>query len=118
MPQVYLDRVYDLLAPGAAASGERRTVEVRAGAKGGCAMPDLQEVRVNSAQQAWDLLRGGLAARASAETDANAQSSRSHCMLCVRVAGTSRLTGAGHLNWGSCGMVHFDAFVLSMATSC
>ena len=50
-------------------------------------------VQVVSVGEAWQLLQSGSAARHSAETAMNDRSSRSHCVLCVRVRGQSRLTG-------------------------
>ena len=50
-------------------------------------------MQVASVEEAWGLLCKGAQNRQSAETKMNDRSSRSHCMLCVRVRGQSRLTG-------------------------
>ena len=64
---------------------------------------DCSVVQVASVGEAWQLLQSGSAARRSAETAMNDRSSRSHCVLCVRVRGQSRLTGrAGPCNGSSC----------------
>ena len=67
--------------------------------------------------EAWQLLQSGSAARHSAETAMNDRSSRSHCVLCVRVRGQSRLTGeAGPCNASSC-QWHFQPAV-SLSDDC
>jgi hypothetical protein len=56
------------------------------------ALPMPGVVQVTTAEQAWGLLQTASAARHAAETLMNAASSRSHCLLCLRVDGKSRLT--------------------------
>lgn len=51
-------------------------------------------IQVQTASEAQHWLCTGLANRASGETAMNQQSSRSHCLLCVRITGRSKLTGA------------------------
>lgn len=44
-------------------------------------------------EEAWAVLELGAQSRHSAQTKMNERSSRSHCMLCVKVRGHSKLTG-------------------------
>lgn len=44
-------------------------------------------------EEAWQVLQVGTQSRHSAQTKMNERSSRSHCMLCVKVRGQSKLTG-------------------------
>ena len=53
----------------------------------------LSLFQVSSVEEAWQTLEGGSKRRQSAETKMNDRSSRSHCMLCVKVRGQSKLTG-------------------------
>lgn len=50
-------------------------------------------MQVSSVEEAWHMLEVGAQSRHSAETKMNDRSSRSHCMLCVKVRGQSKLTG-------------------------
>ncbi len=50
-------------------------------------------IQVSSVEEAWQSLEVGSQTRHSAETKMNERSSRSHCMLCVKVRGQSKLTG-------------------------
>ena len=50
-------------------------------------------MQVESVEEAWQTLQKGAEARHSAETKMNDRSSRSHCMLCVKVRGQSKITG-------------------------
>ncbi|KAK9820101.1 hypothetical protein WJX72_006155 [[Myrmecia] bisecta] len=88
--EVYMDTICDLLVVDE--SAPRPKLEVKNGAYGSY-MPGLTEAKVESAAAAWALLRSGTEARHSAQTKMNEHSSRSHCMLCVRVRGQSKLTG-------------------------
>lgn len=53
-------------------------------------------MQVESVEEAWQTLQKGAEARHSAETKMNDRSSRSHCMLCVKVRGQSKITGLTH----------------------
>ncbi|KAK9846394.1 hypothetical protein WJX81_002948 [Elliptochloris bilobata] len=88
---VYNEHLYDLLGE-PCADGGRPRLEVHLG-PGGAAVPGLTEAPAGSAEEAWALLCRGAAARACAETKANARSSRSHCLLRVAVSSRSRITG-------------------------
>ncbi len=54
---------------------------------------DCSNMQVSSVEEAWQTLAVGAQSRHSAETKMNERSSRSHCMLCVKVRGQSKLTG-------------------------
>ena len=53
----------------------------------------IQVVQVSSVEEAWQVLELGAQSRHSAQTKMNERSSRSHCLLCVKVRGHSKLTG-------------------------
>jgi kinesin family member C2/C3 len=88
--QVYMENIRDLLS--SAAEDESIKLEVRHGAQGSY-IPGLTEVVVHSTDEAYSILQRGSEARRCATTSMNERSSRSHCMLCVRVRGRSKLTG-------------------------
>lgn len=48
---------------------------------------------MKSVDEAWQVVEVGSQSRHSAQTKMNERSSRSHCMLCVKVRGQSKLTG-------------------------
>lgn len=50
-------------------------------------------IQIGSVEEAWQTLQKGAEARHSAETSMNERSSRSHCMLCIKVRGQSKITG-------------------------
>ncbi|KAK9801416.1 hypothetical protein WJX73_009180 [Symbiochloris irregularis] len=87
LTEVYLEKIRDLLN-----SSSAPNLEVKHNAFGSY-LPGLVEKKVTSASEAQHWLSVGLAARASAETAMNTRSSRSHCLLCIRTTGRSRLTG-------------------------
>ena len=53
-------------------------------------------MQIESVEEAWQTLQKGAEKRHSAETKMNDRSSRSHCMLCVKVRGQSKITGLMH----------------------
>lgn len=85
-----MESIRDLLST---ASDESTKLEVRQGPQGSH-IPGLTEVVVHSTEDAYTLLHRGAEARKCAVTSMNERSSRSHSMLCVRVRGRSKLTGA------------------------
>ena len=96
-----MEQIHDLLSDKQAAK-----LDVRQG-EGGSHLPGLTEVRVVGVEQAWTYLKRGQQHRAAAATSMNAESSRSHCLLCLRVHGRSKLSGAvlpppGASQLGSC----------------
>ncbi|KAL0024480.1 hypothetical protein WJX77_008530 [Trebouxia sp. C0004] len=90
--EVYMDSINDLLWEEQGSGVGRPKLEVRIGAFGSH-LPGLVEKQVNSVEEAWQSLEVGAQSRHSAETKMNERSSRSHCMLCVKVRGQSKLTG-------------------------
>lgn len=82
-----MEQIYDLLSE----QGGAR-LEVRQGAVGSH-MPGLTEMRVVGVEQAWTYLKRGQQNRAVKATSMNEASSRSHCLLCLRVHGRSKLNG-------------------------
>ncbi|DBA65600.1 TPA: hypothetical protein ACH3X2_002665 [Trebouxia sp. C0005] len=90
--EVYMDSINDLLWEEQGSGVARSKLEVRIGAFGSH-LPGLVEKQVSSVEEAWQSLEVGAGARHSAETKMNERSSRSHCMLCVKVRGQSKLTG-------------------------
>ncbi len=82
-----MEHVHDLLA-----DKEGARLEVRQGLHG-THMPGLTEARVVGVEQAWTYLKRGQKSRALAATSMNDSSSRSHCLLCLRVHGRSKLNG-------------------------
>ena len=56
-------------------------------------IPVAMHCQVDSVEEAWQILEVGTQSRHSAHTKMNERSSRSHCMLRVKVRGQSKLTG-------------------------
>lgn len=83
-----MEQIQDLLA-----EKEGARLDVRQGPNG-THMPGLTEVRVVGVEQAWTYLKRGQKSRALAATSMNDSSSRSHCLLCLRVHGRSKLNGS------------------------
>lgn len=102
MLEIYNDEIYDLLSPnfqGSAAekkrearmAGEKATLDIRRSPEGRIEVPGLTKEPVNSIQDVMDLLKKGNSNRATACTNLNEHSSRSHMVLLVDV--TSGLEG-------------------------
>jgi kinesin family protein C2/C3 len=97
MLEIYNDEVYDLLsasADGVSASakkrearqnGEKATLDIRRSEDGRIEVPGLRKEPVGSITDVMNLLRRGNANRATASTDLNEHSSRSHMVLAVDV---------------------------------
>eukprot|EP00884_Botryococcus_braunii_P023506 jgi/Botrbrau1/983/Bobra.114_1s0023.1 len=90
MIEVYMENIRDLLSSGPVEEAVK--LEVRQGTQGSY-LPGLTELKVRSTDEAYTILRRGAEARKCAVTSMNETSSRSHCMLCVRVRGRSKITG-------------------------
>lgn len=82
-----MEQIHDLLA-----EKETSRLEVKQGPEGSH-MPGLTEIRVVGVEQAWTYLKRGQQSRMLAATNMNDSSSRSHCLLCLRVHGRSKMTG-------------------------
>ena len=99
MLEIYNDEVYDLLSDLASSSstaderkrnarstGEKATLDIRRGPKGKIEIPNLSKEPVKTIQDVMALLKKGNANRATASTDMNEHSSRSHMVLAVDVS--------------------------------
>lgn len=95
MLEIYNDEVFDLLASTgssmaekkqeAARAGGKASLEIKRNADGRIEVPNLRKDRVESIQEVMALLKRGNANRATACTDMNEHSSRSHMVLVVDV---------------------------------
>eukprot|EP00559_Dactyliosolen_fragilissimus_P001821 CAMPEP_0184862676 /NCGR_PEP_ID=MMETSP0580-20130426/7092_1 /TAXON_ID=1118495 /ORGANISM="Dactyliosolen fragilissimus" /LENGTH=1285 /DNA_ID=CAMNT_0027360631 /DNA_START=179 /DNA_END=4036 /DNA_ORIENTATION=+ len=88
MLEIYNDEVYDLLAPVSKGIGPSKKVslDIRRGENGGIEVPGLIKEEVNSLDEVISLLNKGNLNRATASTNMNEHSSRSHMVLNVEVA--------------------------------
>ena len=84
MLEVYNDEIYDLLANECDLSS-KSTLDVRQSAAGHMEVPGLTKERVTCPQDVADLLNRGNAKRATASTNMNEHSSRSHMVLHIEV---------------------------------
>ena len=85
MLEIYNDEVYDLLAPPIAASERKTHLDVRRGKDGLIEVPGLVKVKVSCLDDVMAVLTRGNDNRATASTNMNEHSSRSHMILNVRV---------------------------------
>lgn len=98
MLEIYNDEIFDLLSPASQGSataadkkrearitGEKATLDVRRSADGHIEVPGLTKEPVNCIQDVMDLLKRGNSSRATASTNLNEHSSRSHMVLLVDV---------------------------------
>ena len=91
MLEIYNEDVFDLLTTTSSAerrksSGARKpSLDIRQGANNTVEVPGLTKEKINSIQDVMDLLKRGNANRATASTNLNEDSSRSHMILTVRV---------------------------------
>ena len=85
MLEIYNDQVYDLLAPSIAASERKTHLDVRRGKDGLIEVPGLVKVNVSCLDDVMAVLTRGNDNRATASTNMNEHSSRSHMILNVRV---------------------------------
>jgi hypothetical protein len=95
MLEIYNDEIYDLLnttgssvaekKEGAMKAGGKTSLEIRRNKEGRVEVPDLTKEKVDSIQAVMDLLKRGNSNRATATTDMNEHSSRSHMVLTVDV---------------------------------
>lgn len=103
MLEIYNDEIYDLLATagssmqekidGAKKAGGKASLEIRRDKDGRIDVPNLTKENVTSIQEVMDLLKRGNSNRATASTDLNEHSSRSHMVLSVDV-----VSGLGETN--------------------
>jgi kinesin family member C2/C3 len=95
MLEIYNDEVYDLLSSegssmaekkeGAMRAGGKASLEIRRSKEGRIEVPNLTKEKVESIQEVMQLLKRGNGNRATATTDMNEHSSRSHMVLIVDV---------------------------------
>eukprot|EP00562_Extubocellulus_spinifer_P020182 CAMPEP_0178588094 /NCGR_PEP_ID=MMETSP0697-20121206/26830_1 /TAXON_ID=265572 /ORGANISM="Extubocellulus spinifer, Strain CCMP396" /LENGTH=1481 /DNA_ID=CAMNT_0020224381 /DNA_START=164 /DNA_END=4609 /DNA_ORIENTATION=+ len=85
MLEIYNDEVYDLLAPPVAAGGKKTHLDVRRGKDGLVEVPGLVKEGVCCLEDVVAVLSRGNENRATATTNMNEHSSRSHMILNVRV---------------------------------
>ena len=103
MLEIYNDEIYDLLATtgatmeekkeGAMKAGGKASLDIRRSEDGRVEVPNLVKEGVTTIQEVMDLLKRGNSNRATAVTDLNAHSSRSHMVLSVDV-----VSGIGEAN--------------------
>jgi len=103
MLEIYNDEIYDLLGStgssmqekidGAKRAGGKASLEIRRDKDGRIEVPNLTKENVTSIQEVMDLLKRGNSNRATAATDLNEHSSRSHMVLSVDV-----VSGLGETN--------------------
>ncbi|KAJ7560229.1 hypothetical protein O6H91_04G119000 [Diphasiastrum complanatum] len=91
--EVYNEQIRDLLNTSAQSGAPLKKLEIKQVAEGGLHVPGLVEAEVHNINQVWDVLQSGSSSRAIGSTNANEHSSRSHCMLCVKVKGENIMTG-------------------------
>lgn len=95
MLEIYNDEIYDLLGTAGASMAEKKEGAMKAGGKssldirrtpeGRIEVPNLTKEKVNSIEEVMELLKRGNSNRATAATDMNTHSSRSHMVLMVDV---------------------------------
>lgn len=95
MLEIYNDEIYDLLNTagasmeekkrGAMEAGGKGSLEIRRNEEGRIEVPNLVKESVSTIEEVMDLLKKGNANRATAATDMNLHSSRSHMVLIVDV---------------------------------
>lgn len=95
MLEIYNDEVYDLLATSGATMEEKKETSMKAGGKasleirrspdGRVEVPNLTKENVTSIEEVMTLLKRGNSNRATASTNLNEHSSRSHLVLSVDV---------------------------------
>jgi hypothetical protein len=103
MLEIYNDEVYDLLATSGASMEEKKETSMKAGGKasleirqspdGRVEVPNLTKENVTSIDEVMALLKRGNSNRATATTNLNEHSSRSHLVLSVDV-----VSGIGEAN--------------------
>ncbi|KAK1292464.1 hypothetical protein QJS10_CPB17g01519 [Acorus calamus] len=90
MLEIYMGILSDLLSPRNRKTTIRKiqSLSIRAGPDGGIEIENLRAIRVNDFHQVKQLYKLGSRRRSTASTNANTQSSRSHCL--IRISLTCR----------------------------
>ncbi|XP_057973799.1 kinesin-like protein KIN-14R isoform X2 [Malania oleifera] len=87
--EVYNEQIRDLLA----ASPTSKKLEIRQASEGVHHVPGIVEAKVENIREVWDVLQTGSNARAVGSNNVNEHSSRSHCMLCIKVEAKNLING-------------------------
>eukprot|EP00441_Pelagodinium_beii_P039158 CAMPEP_0197626046 /NCGR_PEP_ID=MMETSP1338-20131121/5196_1 /TAXON_ID=43686 ORGANISM="Pelagodinium beii, Strain RCC1491" /NCGR_SAMPLE_ID=MMETSP1338 /ASSEMBLY_ACC=CAM_ASM_000754 /LENGTH=1304 /DNA_ID=CAMNT_0043196563 /DNA_START=42 /DNA_END=3956 /DNA_ORIENTATION=- len=82
--EIYNEIVYDLLVP-RGKNTPKTGLEIREGKGIGVYVKDLQEIVVDSSEKLQKLIDQGFEHRATAATQMNASSSRSHCLFIIKM---------------------------------
>jgi len=82
--EIYNEIVYDLLVP-RGKNTPKTGLEIREGKGIGVYVKDLQEIVVDSSEKVLKLIDQGFEHRATAATQMNATSSRSHCLFIIKM---------------------------------
>jgi len=82
--EIYNEIVYDLLVP-RGKNTPKTGLEIREGKGIGVYVKDLQEIVVDSSDKVLKLIDQGFEHRATAATQMNATSSRSHCLFIIKM---------------------------------
>ncbi|WCJ43156.1 Kinesin-like protein KIN-14S [Euphorbia peplus] len=91
MLEVYNEKIRDLLAE--TSNQPPKKLEIKQAAEGTQEVPGLFEACVYGTEEVWELLKSGGKARSVGSTNANEQSSRSHCLLRITVKGVNVIDG-------------------------
>uniref|UniRef100_A0A7N0TJZ3 Kinesin motor domain-containing protein n=2 Tax=Kalanchoe fedtschenkoi TaxID=63787 RepID=A0A7N0TJZ3_KALFE len=87
MLEIYLGRLKDLLVPPSSRVSDpaRPCLSVQADPNGGMEIDNLTSIQVSDFEQALKLYRLGCQLRSTASTNLNKTSSRSHCMIRIKI---------------------------------
>ncbi|XP_072024813.1 kinesin-like protein KIFC3 [Amphiura filiformis] len=83
--EIYNEQIRDLLS-----DDPSYKLDVKMNPEGGYHVPGLNEIIVTSVDDVNEVFKMGKSNRATACTDMNEHSSRSHALLCVKIIGTNR----------------------------
>ncbi|KAF5315859.1 hypothetical protein D9611_004708 [Ephemerocybe angulata] len=86
--EIYLERIRDLLAP------QNDNLQVHEEKSKGVYVKNLSDYYVSSAQEVYEIMRTGGAARVVTATNMNAESSRSHSIFLISIQQRNTETGA------------------------
>ncbi|KAI9065179.1 kinesin heavy chain [Trametes sanguinea] len=86
--EIYLERIRDLLAP------QNDNLQVHEEKSKGVYVKGLSDFYVSSAQEVYEIMRQGGAARVVSSTNMNAESSRSHSIFLITIQQRNTETGA------------------------
>ncbi|CEG41628.1 kinesin-like protein [Plasmopara halstedii] len=87
--EIYNETLRDLLAP----IESTDKIDLRLDSEGNFDVVNSFIQRVKNAQEAWNSIQGAMSRRSTKFTKMNDRSSRSHCVITIRLNGVSHLTG-------------------------